>query len=132
MIDLITVHSDAETQGNLILMIFHNVKITGYTISPDGTEFTIFYKHTLDESNFKAGELDFETYMWMDDGKTLIDSYDRYTGICINHKWYPRGDMSLSEYVNLIKVPLENEIVEQNLESITEDVETPESEVKEG
>ena len=40
--------------------------------------------------------------------------------------------MSLSEYVNLIKVPLENEIVEQNLESITEDEETPESEVKEG
>ena len=84
-------------------------------------------QHTIDESNCKAGELDFETYMWMDDGKSLIEDYDRYEGICINHKWYPRGDMSLSDYLNLIRIPLEDEIVEQNLTDITE--ETPESEV---
>ena len=34
--------------------------------------------------------------------------------------------MSLSDYLNLIKIPLEDEIVEQNLSDITE--ETPESE----
>lgn len=126
MIDLVTLHSDETTDGNLILMIFHNVKITGYIVNPDGSEFTIYYRHTVDESDCKAGELDFETYMWMDDGKTLIDDYDRYEGICINHKWYPRGDMSLSDYLNLIKIPLEDEIVEQNLADITE--ETSESE----
>ena len=126
MIDLITLHSDSETNGNLILMIFHNVKITGYIINPDETEFTIYYKHTIDESNCKAGDIDYETYMWMDDGKSLIDNYDRYEGICINHRWFPRGDLSLTDYLNLIRLPLENEIVEQNLNDITE--ETTESE----
>ena len=99
MIDLVTLHSDETTDGNLILMIFHNVKITGYIVNPDGSEFTIYYRHTVDESDCKAGELDFETYMWMDDGKTLIDDYDRYEGICINHKWYPRRH----EFIGLSK-----------------------------
>ena len=41
MIDLVTLHSDETANGNLMLMIFHNVKITGYIVNPDGSYYIL-------------------------------------------------------------------------------------------
>ena len=119
MIDLVTLHNDPDTD-KYILMIFHNIHFTGYIVDDKNKELSIFYRHSQDEGGYSKGEVDYETYIWMDDGKSLIEPSDRYEGICINHRWYPRGDSSLEEYMAQIRIPLENELVEQNIKELAE------------
>lgn len=117
MIDLVALHGDEK--DNLVLMIFHNVVLTGYEINNEDKELTFFYTHSQNEANCSKDETDFETFIWMDDGKTLVDPHDRYEGICINHLWYPRGDCSMDEYLEKIRIPLENELTDQTIDQLT-------------
>jgi hypothetical protein len=115
MIDIVSLHTDDDDK--LVLMIFHDVRLIGYSVNEKDSELTIHYHHTRNEANCTKDEIDYETFLWMDDGKSLVDAHDRYEGICINHRWFPRGDLSLSEYLAQIRIPLENELAEQKIET---------------
>ena len=125
MIDLVTLHNDPETD-KYVLMIFHDIHFNGYIVDDVNKELSVFYRHSQDEGDYSKDEVDYETFIWMDDGKTFVEPADRYEGICINHRWYPRGELSLDEYMAQIRIPLENELVEQNLKQITEEPAEPE------
>ena len=112
MIDLVTLHVDQKTD-NLELMIFHDVKVTGYEICAADNEFTIYYTHTQDENNCKRGEPDYETYIFPGS-----DKEGEYTGICVNEKWYPIGKSGLIDYISVVRILLENEITENNLKDV--------------
>ncbi len=115
MVDIVTIHTD--TKDNYILTIFHDVAIVSYSVE-NGCELIINYIHKHPEVDYGANEPDYETFLWADDGKTLVDEVDRYTGICVDNQWFPIGDKSLEEYLNTVRVYLNKEIVETDLEEI--------------
>lgn len=115
MIDIVTLHLNDKDE--YVLTIFHDVAILSYEVE-NNCELVINYIHKHAEVNCAKDEPDFETFLWNDDGKALNDELDRYCGICIDSQWFPIGDNSLEEYLNKIRLYLNKEIVETNLEEI--------------
>jgi hypothetical protein len=115
MVDIVTLHLNDKDE--YVLTIFHDIAILSYSVE-NNCELVINYIHKHSEVNCGENEQDYETFIWSDDGKVIADEIERYSGISVDNEWFPIGDSSIEEYLNRIRLYLNKEIVETDLEEI--------------